>query len=66
MIITNRPRNPGQGFHVVKNKRVKLPVNFDLASLNLMCTYVLTENRNIKRGHLYIFPCLIILLDFLN
>ena len=38
MIITNRPKNPGQGFHIVKNKRAKLPINFDLNSLNLMCS----------------------------
>lgn len=63
MIITNRPKNPGQGFHIVKNKKAKLPVNFDLASLNLMCTYVLTENRNIKRGQYINLRNLIELLD---
>lgn len=63
MIITNRPKNPGQGFNVVKNKRAKLPINFDLASLNLMCTYVLTENRNIKRGQYINLRNLIELLD---
>jgi replicative DNA helicase len=63
MIITNRPKNPGQGFHIVKNKRVKLPINFDLNSLNLMCTYVLTENRNIKRGQYINLRNLIELLD---
>lgn len=63
MIITNRPKNPGQGFHVVKNKRAKLPVNFDLNSLNLMCTYVLTENRNIKRGQYINLRNLMELLD---
>ena len=63
MIITNRPRNPGQGFHIVKNKRAKLPINFDLNSLNLMCTYVLTENRNIKRGQYINLRNLMELLD---
>ena len=63
MIITNRPKNPGQGFHIVKNKRAKLPVNFDLASLNLMCTYVLSENRNIKRGQYINLRNLMELLD---
>ena len=63
MIITNRPKNPGQGFSVVKNKRAKLPINFDLASLNLMCTYVLTENRNIKRGQYINLRNLMELLD---
>lgn len=38
------------------NKHVKtdkiLDINFDLSSLNLMCSYILSANRNIKRGHL--------------
>lgn len=63
MIITNRPKNPGQGFSIVKNKKAKLPVNFDLNSLNLMCTYVLTENRNIKRGQYINLRNLMELLD---
>ena len=63
MIITNRPKNTGQGFHVVKNKRVRLPINFDLNSLNLMCTYVLSENRNIKRGQYINLRNLMELLD---
>lgn len=63
MIITQRPKNPGQGFKVLKNKRVKLPINFDLASLNLMCTYILSENRNIKRGQFINLRNLIELLD---
>ena len=63
MIITNRPKNPGQGFHIVKNKRAKLPVNFDLSSLNLMCSYVLSENRNIKRGQYINLRNLMELLD---
>ena len=63
MIITNRPKNPGQGFKVVKNKKAKLPINFDLSSLNLMCTYVLSENRNIKRGQYINLRNLMELLD---
>ena len=63
MIITNRPKNPGQGFSIVKNKRAKLPVNFDLSSLNLMCSYVLSENRNIKRGQYINLRNLMELLD---
>lgn len=38
------------------NKHVKtnqtLDINFDLTSLNLMCSYVLSENRNIRRNNL--------------
>ena len=54
MIITNRPRNPGQGFQIVKNKRAKLPVSFDLNSLNLMCTYVLSEIEILKEDSILI------------
>lgn len=49
MDIGSRKRKYGQGKTYVKTNR-KLPVNFDLSSLNLMCQYVLTQNRNIKRG----------------
>lgn len=63
MIITNRPKKPGQGFNILKNKKAKLPINFDLASLNLMCTYVLSENRNIKRGQYINLRNLMELLD---
>ncbi len=65
MIITNRPKNPGQGFNVVKNKKIKskLPINFDLSSLNLMCTYILSDNRNIKRGQYINLRNLMELLD---
>lgn len=48
MVIENRKRMPGQGRTYVKTKKT-IPINFDLASLNLMCNYVLSENRNIRR-----------------
>ncbi len=51
MIITERPKRSGQGRTILKNKNIrKLPINFDLESLDLICTFVLTNNRNIKRG----------------
>lgn len=62
MILEQRKRNPGQGFQVVKTKK-RLPINFDLASLNLMCNYVLTENRNVKRGQYINLRNLIEMLD---
>lgn len=49
MDIIERKRKYGQGKTYVKSKK-KLPINLDLSSLDLMCQYVLTENRNIKRG----------------
>ena len=50
MEIVNRPKGTGRGRAYVKSQK-KLPINFDLSSLDLMCTYVLSSNRNIKRGH---------------
>lgn len=48
MIITNRQRAYGQGKTYVKNKRI-IPLNFDLSSLDLLCNFVISENRNVRR-----------------
>src|SRR5699024_4065786 len=48
MNIESRKRKYGQGRPYTRAE--KLPVVFDLTSLNLMCQYVLSDNRNIKRG----------------
>lgn len=47
--IERRQRYSGQGRTYVKTK-TKIPINFDLASLDLMCSFVLSENRNVKKG----------------
>lgn len=47
MIIQNRIKSSGRGRTYTKRK--KLPINFDLASLTLMCNYVMSENRNVRR-----------------
>lgn len=49
MEIAERRRKYGQGKTYVKTKH-KLPINFDIASLDLMVQFVLSENRNVKRG----------------
>lgn len=49
MEIAERRRKYGQGKTYVKSKH-KLPINFDIASLDLMIQFVLSENRNVKRG----------------
>lgn len=49
MEISERRRKYGQGKTYVRSKH-KLPLNFDIGSLDLMCQFVLTENRNIRRG----------------
>ena len=48
MNIESRRKKYAQGRTYTRAK--KLSIVFDLASLNLMCQYVLSENRNIKRG----------------
>ena len=48
MIIANRNKTKGHGKTYVKNN-TKLPLNFDLASLDLLCNFVISENRNIRR-----------------
>ena len=48
MIISTRHRAKGRGKSYVKNSR-KIPLNFDLSSLDLLCNFVLSENRNIRR-----------------
>lgn len=49
MVLKNRPKYKG-GHSNIKTQ-TRLPINFDIHSLNLMCAYVLSENRNIRRGH---------------
>lgn len=48
MKISTRVRRPGHGRTYVKNQK-KIPINFDLSSLTLMCNYVVSENRNVRR-----------------
>lgn len=48
MVIERRPKTRGHGRTYTKVNK-KLPINFDLSSLTLMCNYVISENRNIRR-----------------
>lgn len=62
MIIANRNRGRGQGKSYVKNNK-KIPLNFDLASLDLLCNFVISENRNIRRLQYINLRNLIYMLD---
>jgi len=62
MDIVTRNKKYGQGRTYVKNK-TKLPLNFDIHTLNLMCEFILTENRYIKRSAYMNLRNLIALLD---
>lgn len=48
MVIERRPKTRGHGRTYTKVNK-KLPINFDLSSMTLMCNYVISENRNIRR-----------------
>ena len=62
MNIERRQKYSNQGRTSVFTKK-RLPINFDLSSLNLMCNYVITENRNIRRSQYINLRNLIDLLD---
>lgn len=51
MDITRRMKYSGRGRSISKTD-TKVDINFDLNALNLMCSYILSENRNIRRSHL--------------
>ena len=51
MDITKRTKYSGRGRSISKTD-TKVDINFDLNALNLMCSYILSENRNIRRSHL--------------
>lgn len=64
MVIEKRKRASGNGRTYVKNEKIKkLPINFDLASLSLMCNYVVSENRNIRKTQYINLRNLIDMLD---
>ena len=62
MGIEERKKKYGQGRTFVKTKK-RLPITFDIGSLDLMCQYVISSNRNIKRGSFINLRNLIELLD---
>lgn len=51
MDFTKREKYSGKGRTIVKTDK-KIDINFDLNALNLMCSYILSENKNIRRSHL--------------
>ncbi|MDD3122080.1 MAG: hypothetical protein PHC62_01030 [Candidatus Izemoplasmatales bacterium] len=60
--IERRQRYSGQGRTYVRTE-TKIPINFDLASLDLMCSYVLSENRNVRKSQYINMRNLIAMLD---
>lgn len=62
MNIERRKKYSGSGRTIVKSDK-KLDIKFDINSLNLMCSYVLSQNKNIRRSHLINMRNLFELLD---
>lgn len=62
MNIERRTKYSGRGRSISKTDN-KVDINFDLNALNLMCSYILSENRNIRRSHLINMRNLFDLLD---
>lgn len=51
MDLTRRKKYSGHS-HKVSKSDDKIKLSFDLSTLNMFCSYILSENRNIKRSQL--------------
>lgn len=51
MDLTRRQKYSGHS-HKVSKTNDKIKLSFDLSTLNMFCSYILSENRNIKRSQL--------------
>lgn len=50
----------------IKNQNLVIDVKFDITELDLMCAYVVSENRNIHRGNLINMRNLFLMVDMNN
>ena len=50
----------------IKNGNIKIDVNFDITELDLMCSYVLSENKAIKRSNIINMRNLFLTIDMNN
>lgn len=62
MNINRRQKYESRGRAIIKTDQ-KIPVNFNLEVLDLFCTYVLSENRHIRKSHLLNLRNLMLMLD---
>lgn len=62
LTIERRQRYAGQGRTYVRTQ-TKVPINFDLSTLDLMCNYILSENRNVRKSQYINLRNLIEILD---
>lgn len=50
----------------IKNKDLKIDVNFDISTLDLMCSYIVSNNQNIRRGNIINMRNLFLIIDMNN
>lgn len=62
MNITKRNKYGGKGFSVVKTSK-RIPINYDIKVLDLMCAYTISENAHIKKSGIINLRNLVHLLD---
>lgn len=62
MNITKRNKYGGKGFSVVKTSK-RIPINYDIKVLDLMCAYTISENAHIRKSGIINLRNLVHLLD---
>jgi hypothetical protein len=50
----------------VKNKDLKIDIKFDITELDIMCSYIISENRAIHRGNIINMRNLFLIIDMSN
>ena len=50
----------------IKNKDLKIDVNFDISTLDLMCSFIVSNNKNIRRGNFINMRNLFLIIDMNN
>ena len=63
--MENRRQRYGPG-SPIKNQNFVIDVKFDITELDLMCAYILSENRNIRRGNIINMRNLFLTMDMNN
>lgn len=59
-------RRQRYGSNVIKNKDLVIDVKFDITELDLMCSYIISENRSIRRGNIINMRNLFLVMDMNN
>jgi hypothetical protein len=63
--MENRRQRYGPG-SPIKNQNLVIDVKFDITELDLMCAYIISENRNIRRGNIINLRNLFLCMDMNN